>query len=386
MKKIFGDIKGRMFRLSEDEPLSPLSIMVMIFLDIFLLIVLFTGLDAQSQLLTNPDEYVPYTCQQIIIDKQWNEENRMDMAAVVVLDYYRSTYAEEVDNKKVHPLCRDLLTAIDKVRKNVVLGKLFEERDAQVLLRDEVKAELDKTHGIVKTDLEFVNKRASDEKKYKEISRKIASIESKINARPEIITLWKAIDTAISNQETVIRDLRHYRLAYPVYNTGIQFLFLLPLLLIFYLWYRKSTGSRLSSLISTHLMVVISIPIFVKIIELVLDIIPEQIIEKFIEMLNSIKLIALWYYLLIILGIIVALVLIYFLQKHLFSQERVWERRIRNHICIKCGKKMPEHDDFCSICGAEQKKICPECGKETYINSSFCRSCGRKQNSDQKNS
>ncbi|NLW48313.1 MAG: hypothetical protein GXY86_13390 [Firmicutes bacterium] len=52
--------------------------------------VLFQGLNAQSRLLTTPDEYVPYICQRIIIDRDWTENNRLDKLSDRVIDYHRS--------------------------------------------------------------------------------------------------------------------------------------------------------------------------------------------------------------------------------------------------------------------------------------------------------
>jgi hypothetical protein len=379
MKNMLLNFRARMFCLSEDEPLSVLSITVLILLDIFLLIVLFQGLDAQAKLLTQPDEYIPYVCQEIIIDKAWNENNRLDKLGNMVVDFHRSTYPVEERRVKLHPVCKELNDAIDSVKTDKSIIGLFEERDRISLLRREITRDSNKSEGqVLSPDLESLPSNTASERRFKELSIEIANIDHEINSNPKVVTLWGIINTAVSSQETIIKALRSSRFFFPIYEVLFQFLFLLPLLVVFYFWYKKSTKNRLQALLSTHLLVVVSIPIFLKIVQLILDIIPRQIIKKFIDLLDSVKLIAIWYYLVIGVAIAVSILLIYFLQKHLFNREKIVEKRIRNRVCVDCGKKLPDRDLYCTCCGASQYKVCPECSQNTYVNSKYCRGCGKK--------
>jgi Double zinc ribbon len=364
------NFKDRMFRLSEDESLSPLSILVIILLDIFLLTVLFQGLDAQSRLLTNPDQYIPYICQEIIIDKEWTENNRLDKLSDIVIGYHRETYNEVSQPGKMAPICKELVDAINTVKTDKEITKLFEERNQLLTLREEIKNNLSDVGSLseVRTN-----------PKYIALSNQILAVNQRINANPKAIILWQVIGQSVAKQEIVIQSLRSYRYFFPLYEVLWQFLFLLPLLVLFYLWYQKSANkNRLQGLISTHLLIVVSIPIFLKIIKFVLDIIPRQIIKNFIDLLDSLKLIAIWYYIVIGIAIGISILLIYVLQKHLFNRGKIIEKRIRNRNCIGCGKKLPAHDQHCFTCGADQYQVCPQCGQLTYVNSQYCRECGKK--------
>lgn len=371
MKRMLSNLKSRLFRLGEDELLSPLSILVLILLDIFLLVILFQGLDAQSKIITQPNEYVPYLCRQIIIDKEWTPDNRLNRLSYIVIDYHRSTDDSDEGKKSIHPVCKTIMDAIDRVKNDPSIVKLFEERDRLIILQNELENAF-KGSGLLKED-----------KTYRKYAESSIQISGKINTHPKVIKLWNIIDKAMAKQEIMIRALRNYRFFFPIYEVLFQFLFLLPLLALFYFWYRKSTGSRLQSLIATHLLVVVSIPIFLKLIQLILDIIPEQFIKKFIDMLDSLKLIALWYYIVIAFAIGVAIVLIYILQKHLFHRDKIIDKRIRSGNCVSCGKKLPEHDHYCSACGTDQYKSCKECSRLTYVNSKYCRECGKKIEGEQ---
>lgn len=362
------NFRDRMFRLGEDEPLSPLSVFVLILLDLFLLTVLFQGLDAHSRLLTTPDEYIPFICQRIIIDRDWTENNRLDKLSKIVINYHRSTYQEEKP-QKMDLLCKEVVDAINRVKTDKAVIQLFEERDQLITLQDEIKKSLKDVGSLAEV---------RNNPKYIGLSNEILEINQKINSNQKVTDLWSIIAKASAKQEVVIKALRNYRLIFSIYEVLLQFLFLLPLLVVFYIWYKKSVNNRFQSLISTHLLIVVSIPIFLKIIELILNIIPEQIIKKFIDLLDSLKLIAIWYYFVIGISIGIAVLLIYLLQKHLFNREKIIEKRIRNRNCVGCGKKLPVNDKHCFECGMSQYQDCPECNQLTHVNSKYCRECGKK--------
>lgn len=369
MRQSVFKFKDRMFRLSEDEPLSPISILILVLLDIFLLIILFQGLSAQSGLLTYPDEYVPYVCQEIIIEKRWTEGNRIDKLGYIVLQHHRSTYASGERMKQAHPVCEEVIAAIDATKADDAVAQLFEERSRLMTLRNDIRDSLRKMDPGIEL---------STSQEYLDLSNQILEIEQRINVNKSVVYLWSVIDAVITNQNVVIQALRDYRAVFPIYEVLFQLLFLLPLFVVFYVWYVRSARIRLQGLISTHLLAVVSIPVFWEMVRLILYIIPHQIIKKFIEFLESLRLIAIWYYLVIALVIAISSLLIYVVQKHIFSRERVMERRIQNRNCVECGKKLPDRDRYCTLCGAAQFRICPECNGKTYISSKYCRECGKK--------
>ena len=83
----------------------------------------------------------------------------------------------------------------------------------------------------------------------------------------------------------------------------MELAFLLPLFIIFWIWNSRSIEKKSSvqSLISSHLLVIAFIPIFIKVMEAIFDIIPKRLIEKILEFLVSFKLLAIWYYVLVLL-------------------------------------------------------------------------------------
>jgi RNA polymerase subunit RPABC4/transcription elongation factor Spt4 len=93
--------------------------------------------------------------------------------------------------------------------------------------------------------------------------------------------------------------------------------------------------------------------------------------------LESLKLVAIWHYLIIALAVAAALFLIYIFQKKLFSREKLIERRISKGDCQRCGKHLPAGSQACPFCGFAQFKPCSSCGKLMHVHGRFCRECGK---------
>ena len=76
IKDKIGNVKANLTRLGENQPLSKAALVIILFLDIFILTMIFNGLDEHTRQLASPDEYIPYTCRQIVIDSTWNTSLR----------------------------------------------------------------------------------------------------------------------------------------------------------------------------------------------------------------------------------------------------------------------------------------------------------------------
>ena len=130
---------------------------------------------------------------------------------------------------------------------------------------------------------------------------------------------------------------------------------------------------------SSHLLVVAFIPVFFKLAELVYDIIPRRFLRQLIELLESLKLVAIWHYLMIGVAIFAALALIYLFQKKLFSREKLQQRRIAKGLCQACGMHLPSGSRHCPVCGAEQYRTCGHCNAPTPVHGRFCTACGQEE-------
>lgn len=210
----------------------------------------------------------------------------------------------------------------------------------------------------------------------------INALEQTINADPRVTQLWKKIENLRPEEREQLRaDLRNMNFWFPVKRLGMELLFLLPLCIVFFVWngvsIRKERGTQI--LVSSHLLVVSFLPVLFKIIEFVYDILPRKFFRKIMELLESLKLVAIWHYLVMALAVAAALFLIYLFQKKLFSRDKLIERRIAKGQCHSCGKQLPPGSNACVFCGAQQFKICDACNSPTPLLGKFCKGCGKAQ-------
>lgn len=400
---VTGKLKDILSRVSvsltslDSRPLSKAALVVIIFLDIFILISIFDGLDEHTRQLSSPDDYIPYTCRDIVINKEWNPANRTDNLSSIITSYSNSYYQIEEKKKTLHPLCAPYLDLIDQIKVDKELAVAFEDRNKFHHEAKDLQREIGNLKGAYDTSLlETISKQQEEQvnvdKIRKDVQEKsntlnillgqIQALELTINENGKVTLLWGRLHgLQQADREKLRADLRNLNFWYPLRKLGMQLIFLLPLLAIFYAWnntsIRKSRG--IQALVSSHLLAISFIPIFFKIIETVYDIIPKILLKKLIELLESLNLVAIWYYLVIALAVAVSLLIIYIFQKKLFSWEKLIERRITKGQCQGCGKQLRPESQFCSFCGFSQVKPCSSCHKSTLVFGKYCLECGKIQ-------
>ncbi len=394
IRERFTKIKSNLTNL-DNQPISKAALIILVFLDIFILTAIFNGLDQHTRQLSSPDDDIPYACRDIVINRDWNATNRIDNLSGVVLSYARSYYQAPEKKKDYHPICTTYLGLLDRIKADKDLGNVFEDRNKLLNETRDLQREIGNLKGAYDTSLlETIAKqtagRANIEKIRKDIREKtntlntlkdeISALEQKINGNEQVKALWEKLQTLRQeDREQLKADVRTLTFWYPVKRLAMQMVFLIPLFVIFSLWNNASLrkGRGVQVLVSSHLLVVSFIPIFFKIIETLYDIIPKKLLKKIIDLLESLKLIAIWHYLVIALAVAAALFLIYIFQKKIFSREKLIERRISRGQCQNCGRHLPAGSQACTFCGFVQFKNCPECTGQTHVYGKYCRACGR---------
>ncbi len=277
------------------------------------------GLVDHTGQLTTPDQHIPPLCRQIVIDADWNPTNRLGHLAQIVSNYQGSyvTPDETVEKRPQHTLCVPIARAFKAIREDEGLSRnLIETRKLSQETRD-LRSELERMKGAYDTSLlETIAKKPQSEANVaaiqkgmaektgalNELVRKQQLLEASLEQAPRVHELFMLVAAVSDGDRMALRDdLRRMNFWYPVQRLGMEMLFLLPLLLVFYYWNSKSiSASRpFQTLLSSHLLVVVMIPVFFKVVQLLYDVIPRKLLKNIIELLQSFKLIALWYYILI---------------------------------------------------------------------------------------
>lgn len=387
--------RQRLMRL-DNQPLSKAALVVIIFLDLFVLGAIFNGLANHTRQLEAPDERIPPLCRDIVVDAEWNPANRLDRLAQLVTRH--RVYGEPPGTRAAaatrHALCAPLVGAYQAVRDDRALAQELEQmarldrqmrdlRAAQAQVKDAYDTKLLEqlaSRPQADENLTAIRKESADRSAALEnLVEQRRARAARIEQDPRVQALYARIDGITEAQRAALRaELKQLNFWHPAKRLGMEMLFLLPLLGFFYFWNSRSIkASRpFQTLVSSHLLVVAAIPVVLKLGELAEDIIPRKLLRKLIELLESWKLVAIWDYLVIAAAIIAALALIYVLQKKLFSRERLMQRRIAKGQCQECGQHLPPGSRHCPACGAAQFRACPQCGEPMHVHGRFCMACG----------
>jgi hypothetical protein len=386
----------RLTRL-DTQPLGRAALTIVLFLDLFILISIFDGLAAHTAQLNSPSEHIPELCRDIVLDEGWNATNRLGKLTQLVSKYRTSHVRPDLraEREPVHALCEPLVHAYRAIRDDEALSRNLNELLTIDKEMRALRAVQERVKGVYDTALlESIANREQQAARVptlgQEVAGKTASMEELVLRERQLgealeqnerIRALYALAAGVSEAErvTLRDDLRRLNFWYPVKKLGMEMLFLLPLFLVFYAWNARSIARErpFQTLVSSHLLVVALIPAFFKLIELVYDILPRKLLRHVIELLEAIKLVAIWHYLLIGASILAALALVYLFQRKLFSHEKMMQRRIARGQCQDCGLRLAADSRYCTACGADQYRTCASCQELTHAHGKYCRACGR---------
>jgi len=390
--------KNSLTRFNEEEPLSKLSLIIVILLDIFLLSVVFYGLEAHTSQLRTDQEYFPWECRQVLIEDQWSDANKLDRLQNIVLNDYNNylrldSFFDEDKISKMHPDCREYFQSVKKIAKNQKIKNMFISRQSLQLKLSAWRKEHKTGKDVYDTQL--LEKIADNNSKpgesvtgsmqgisreYERINAELAALSSTISKQQLVKDFFEKFGPSNSSKrEDLISDLKHYKLSYAFREFFWQLLFLLPIFGAALLWYIRSTNKKFATqtLFSSHLLTIASIPILLKIVELVLDLIPNTFFRVLFDLLENLHIIALWHYFLILISLLVAILLVYFIQRKFFNKQRIYEKRLMAGKCCFCGKKLPAENRHCPFCGKNQMRQCSHCKSDTFVGGTFCVNCGQ---------
>jgi hypothetical protein len=115
-------------RTGEEQPLHKVALAVVLLLDLFILVSIFDGLEVHTRQLASPWERVPQLCRELVIDRAWTDDVRLERLASTAAQR-RSPYRDP-DLPQVDPVpaCASVLSRVDAVAADEALGGLLEAR------------------------------------------------------------------------------------------------------------------------------------------------------------------------------------------------------------------------------------------------------------------
>ncbi len=396
LKTIAGKLRHNLTTL-DSQPVSKIALAVVLLLDYFILASIFQGLADHTSQMHSPYERIPQHCRNIVIDGDWNNDDSLLRIAGIAATYRNSHYrpAKTANLEVLHPACRALNESLNNIRQD---NSLSDDLNTYLRLRrqvDQRSSEFDRTSSAYNTSLletiarpegtasqtdALQAKTTEQMSKMNSLTAQEEALKNSLQENPQIIHLLQQVKASQQYREQLLQELRRLNFWHPVKRLGMEMIFLLPLILVIYFWHSRSTANNrpYQTLVSSHLLVVVFIPVIFKLFELVYDIIPKKLLQEIFAWLESFNLVAIWHYLVIFTAVITALVVIYLLQKKIFSHERLLQKRIAKGLCQRCGEYLPADAKACPGCGFLQFTHCSHCQQETYVHGNFCRVCGNR--------
>lgn len=392
-------------RKVNNEPLNKMSLIVIIIVDIFILVNVFTGLDDISRLYLSPTEIYPCYSEWSSYQKDTTSDKDFQLIrkAIPPNDFqfdFQARYKQvELGHLgKVSEVCLKYASLKDNLNNpenqqiitniNRKQGEISSLEQANRTIRNQYDSTLlEKIAG--QSPDNSINQVGAEKAKQEldKNTQRIATLKQEISVlKQEVIKKSNSVDllALIKDQRqfnTVQSSYQSASFWYPTIQFLFQSIFLAPLIIIALFVHRQSQrrGYGLVALISWHLLVIFLIPLLLKVLEfLQAGVIFRFLVDIFAKIFGG--LLFLVNYLYIFLVPVFGWVLIKLFQKVVFNRKHQAAKRVEKSQCINCGKKIKSFHAHCSHCGYYQYVECHHCHELTYKKLPYCYHCGTEQN------
>ena len=399
-------------RTINNEPLNRMSLIVIIFVDLFILTNVFTGLDDISRWHLSPAQAHPCYLEWNSYQTQTKGNKDYDIVRKAAIaqtneNMYRSdsklsareTYERDAKNHlgNIASTCLDYAGIRDKVntpenrkivstidRQQADIGKLeaanqnIKSQYDSSLLEKIAKQTRDRSINQVGAEKA---KQTLDQNNLKISGLKLETTNLKniLVAKPESI----AFTSLLKDNNKFIPLKSSYQQAsfwYPSIQFGFQAAFLFPLILGASVInnFAQRRGYGLIALISWHLLVIFLIPLLFKVFEFLQVGVIFTWISKFIyRIFGSLLFLISYFYILLVPLLGFGLIKVF--QKFVFNSKIQTATRVQKSQCVNCASKIRASDIYCPHCSTYQLSECQTCHHLTYKGLPYCNQCGHAQ-------
>jgi predicted RNA-binding Zn-ribbon protein involved in translation (DUF1610 family) len=393
-------------RTINNEPLNKVSLIVIILIDLFILVNVFTGLNDISQWHLSPSQTYPCYAdwQNYRTSTVQDKDYQTVHSAISQIDRQnRSSWqqnyriVESGHLGKVSPLCLQYAEQRDLISNssNVAAIKIIDNKQSQIStlkqVNQKIQSQYDSTllEKIAGQDRSKSINAVGAEKAKQELDQntsKIATLDLEITTlKSEFLSKPASSDflALLKNAGKFTEVKNQYQQAdfwYPSIQLALQTLFLLPLIAIALLVHNfaQRKGYGLVALISWHLLAIFAIPLIIKVFEFLQIGIIFRWIFDLVGILFG-RLLFLINFIYILLIPVVGFGIIKFSQKVVFNTKIQAAKRVQLSRCMNCARKIGNHDAHCPHCGYYQYTECQNCHSLTYKNLAYCKECGHYQ-------
>ncbi|MDX1976415.1 MAG: zinc ribbon domain-containing protein [Pseudanabaenaceae cyanobacterium bins.68] len=397
LKRLFNQVFHRTTTLKQ-QPLNRISLIILIIVDLFILLNVFSGLATISQWHRSPS-------QAFFCHNQWQAYQNSPPTRPRDQNILQTTLEQEFYPQidpgqlgEISPLCQEYQSLQLKV-KNPSNQQAF----AQINLtrrqisklestNQKIRAQYDSTllEKIAQQDLDQSINQTPAAAAKAELSKnqaEIASLEQQIDQAQTQISQnldSQAFLQLLQNPnrfQTLDQGYQTASFWYPTIQTSLQALFLLPLIAIATTIYNtaQSRQSPLVALLSWHALVILFIPLIIKIFEILqFGAIASLVFNLISTIFGSLLFLISYFYILLIPVVGFGLIKL-FQNRTPFNLKLQASNRIQKGCCVQCNRKIQPFDNYCPHCGYYQQVECPNCHGLTYKHLDYCRHCGHPQ-------
>lgn len=378
----------------KDEPLSSISVVLLIILDIFIFTNVIIGVESETAKVPSVSYYYPSDCSKHFEAVQTGykgfEHYRYGQSRSVHLRPHLSEYCQVLDTKI------EAFTLHSEFKSNLKHIRDIEEKQRQNTYRLEqistqYNTRLFERIAQMQNNTELQNAK----KEYDGIVADNKSLEQELKEIPSVSTLdgYAAYVTYIQENKNGFNEAkRSYAFWQPFKEYGHMLIFILPLLLLFGFFYRRAKSRQLLQkdynpvvkIISAHISLILALPLVWFTLGLIYHVLPKTLLKSIIEFLVDIGLISVLNYIAILLVVLFFGGLIYWIQKRTLKTKlavqvsRNLPRLISWSQCFECEYKIDYTKDFCPFCGVKLHQECPSCKAVMNRHEAFCSTCGQK--------
>ncbi|HEY9697281.1 MAG TPA: hypothetical protein V6D10_08465 [Trichocoleus sp.] len=395
----------RRSRTINNEPLNRVSLIVIILIDIFILINVFSGLDDISRWYISPGDAYPCYREWQNYRSQTVPTKDYDVIQLALPDnlpnrppFQQSYQQAEIGHLgKVSQTCLQYATYKDQINNaaNQQTAKTIDQQQAQIdalnQANQKIRAQYDSTllEEIAGQPREqSINsvgaaqaRRTIDQnnQKISTLKNEVAALKSGLLKQPESVNFIRFLQDDGKFGE-IQQGYERSSFWYPSIQLVFQSLFLLPLILVAVSIHRfaQRKGYGLISLMSWHLLVIFFIPLILKVFEFLQVGVLFQFLFDILSVLFG-GLLFLASYIYILLIPLLGFGIIKFFQRVVFNPKIQAANRVQKSCCIRCAKQLRRHDEHCPHCGYYQYTECQHCHHLTYKYLPYCKQCGESQ-------
>ena len=390
-------------RTINNESLNKISLIVIILIDIFILVNVFTGLDDISRWHISPSQSYPcysewknyraqtkdrdYELLKLSLPDETNqlsfqqtyqqvEEGHLGKVSETCLNY--ASYKDKINNSLNRQTLKIIAQKQDKVGTLEQTNRQIRTQYDSTIL--EKIASQPRNRSINSVGAEKAKQQIEqNDRAILTLGKEVSNLKKELVTKPESSSFIAFLKDDGKFKE-VKKGYQQASFWYPSIQLSLQALFLLPLILAALTVHKfaQRQGYGLIALMSWHLLVIFFIPLIFKIFEFLQVGVVFRFAFNILSALFS-GLLFLVSYVYILLIPLVGFGIIKLFQKIVFNTKGQAASRVQKSRCMKCSKRIRQDDRYCPHCSYYQYVECQSCHELTYKNLPHCKQCGHAQ-------